>query len=708
MSLKDRFLNLSMHDRAQPVNLPLVATPPEEDDAVLVEFNDDQKSSQRTNDSSRPDADIDTPQQDGSLCRIYRYTPKPTLVVNADLCIVEVSDSHVTLSGQSRDTLLNTCICDLSPRTIPVPNIATLYGALRAAISMKEIQTIENIYIKEQRSYYQLQVTPIFQGRTLMYIVLEAQKDTKDRAGVADHHHAYVNETYKILVDTIKDYAIFMLDAHGNITTWNPGAAILKGYSTSEIIGKHFSVFYSPEDRLNNKPGRGLAVSLRDGRMEDEGWRYRQDGSRFWANVMITPIHEFGRHVGFVKVTRDLTERKAAEARLIAAFEESSRLKTDFLANMSHEIRTPMNGMLLALSMLTDTELTDKQREYASIVEDSTSVLLQIINDILDYSKLSSGSFSLTSDVVNVESIAGAVIRNCRSCLKPGVELSCHIPSNFPQSMRGDPLRYRQVLQNLVGNAVKFTEKGYVKVSTSFSVDAEDPTMYNISTEVVDSGVGVPSCALNTLFTPFTRFADTTRRRYQGTGLGLSICKSLAELMNGTVGYRHNPHGGGSIFWFTAKMGQMNLPSPSKPSGMLPAERPDMLIKKLREVAPRMHILLVEDNLVNHMVMLKLLQSFGFERVDAAWDGAEAVRMVKQTPLSYNIVLMDISMPVMNGLEATSQIRKMGIDVPIIALTGNALKGDAETYLAQGMNDYLGKPVHRNQLLRVLWKWLGT
>ncbi|KAB8226147.1 hypothetical protein BDV33DRAFT_54215 [Aspergillus novoparasiticus] len=708
MSLRDRFLNLSMHDRAQTVNLPLITTPPEDNDMALSELKGDPEPSLQTNNSCAPDAAHVTPQHDASLCRIYRYTPVPTVVVDANLSIVEVSDSHLALSGQTRDILLNTCICDIAPSIVPVPDIPSLYGAIRAAISTKQIQLIDDIHLSDKKSYFRLQVTPIFQDRTLIYIVFEAHKDTRDRSDSQDHQHAYVNETYKILVDTVKDYAIFMLDTSGNITTWNSGAAIMKGYSASEIIGKHFSVFYSPEDRRNNKPGRGLAICLRDGRMEDEGWRYRQDGSRFWANVMITPVYEFGRHVGFVKVTRDLTERKAAEGRLIAAFEESSRLKTDFLANMSHEIRTPMNGMRLALSMLTDTELDNNQREYASIIEDSTSVLLQIINDILDYSKLSSGSFSLTSDIVEVESVVGAVVRNCKSCLKPGVTLSCSMPPNFPQAMRGDPLRYRQVLQNLVGNAVKFTEKGHVKISTSFAIDTEDPRMYNISTEVVDSGVGVPGNAINTLFTPFTRFADSTRRKYQGTGLGLSICKSLAELMNGSVGYRPNPDGPGSVFWFTAKMGRTDAQVSIRRSSMLPTDSSENLIKKLREVAPRKHILLVEDNLVNHMVMLKLLQSFGFERVDAAWDGAEAVRLVKQTPLSYNVVLMDISMPVLDGLEATSQIRSMKVDVPIIALTGNALKGDAETYLAKGMNDYLGKPVHRNHLLQVLWKWLGT
>ncbi|KAE8152878.1 hypothetical protein BDV25DRAFT_50182 [Aspergillus avenaceus] len=706
MSLPNRFVRLSMEDHG-PVSLPLIVTPPEEDNAVLDGFQGELKSSQRnTND---PFLDTEAgPSLDCSLCRIYRYTPTPTLVVNPNLCVVEVSDSHLELSGSSRDALLNTCLCDLRPDAIPVPDIATLYGAIRAAITTKNIQVIEDIHIRNTDSYFQLQVTPIFQQQTLIYIVLEARKDSRNHSEVSDHQHDYVNETYKILVDTVKDYAIFMLDTRGYITTWNPGAAILKGYSSSEIIGKHFSVFYSHEDQCNNKPGRGLAVCLREGRMEDEGWRYRHDGSRFWANVMITPVYEFGRHVGFVKVTRDLTERKAAEARLIAAFEESSKLKTDFLANMSHEIRTPMNGMLLALSMLTDTGLNDKQQEFASIIEDSTSVLLQIINDILDYSKLSSGSFSLSSDVVSVENIVTAVVRNCRSCLKPGVDLNYSIPPDFPSIVRGDPLRYRQVLQNLVGNAVKFTEQGSVQVSMSFSADPEDPMTYNISTEIADSGVGVPSTALSTLFTPFTRFADSTRRRYQGTGLGLSICKSLAELMNGSVGYRPNPNNHGSVFWFTAKMGQTNVSILGDPSSGLTIESSEGLGKKLREIAPRKHILLVEDNLVNHMVMLKLLQSFGFERIDAAWDGAEAVRLVKQTPLSYNLVLMDISMPVLSGLEATTQIRDMKIDVPIVALTGNALKGDAETYLAKGMSDYIGKPIHRNHLLQVLWKWLGT
>ncbi|KAL5046712.1 Two-component system protein A [Aspergillus fruticulosus] len=639
-----------------------------------------------------------------SLSRIYRCTPVPTIIVDASMTIVEVSDSHVASFKKPRDSLLHMPIGNISPECIPVPNIPILYGALRAASSTREIQVVEHIFVGDKIAH-NLRVTPVFEESTLLFIVLEVENL---KAEVINTQHAYMNETYKILVDTVKDYAIFMLDPTGHIATWNAGAGALKGYTAEQIIGKHFSILYSAADRASGKPNRALAVCLREGRMEDEGWRYRRDGSRFWANVLISPIYQFGQHVGFVKVTRDLTERKEAEARMIAAFEESSRLKTDFLANISHEIRTPMNGMQIAMTMLTDTDLSPEQREHAHIIQDSMSLLLQIVNDVLDYSKLSSGSFSLHADMLDVREIVGAVVRNCRSSLKEGVELSTDISPDLPARMRGDPLRYRQVLQNLVFNAVKFTEKGSVRVTVSCSTDEQNSDSSLVKTEVTDTGIGVPDSAINTLFTPFSRFANSAARKYQGTGLGLSICKSLAELMNGTVGYSPNPNATGSVFWFTTKMGDPSVLSPRKSPSAPATPVATEVATEMRTVAPRKHVLLVEDNIVNHTIMLKLLHTLGFQRVDGAWNGAEAVRMVKQKPLSYDVVLMDVSMPVLDGIAATGQIRDMGLVMPIIAITGNALKGDAETYIAQGMNDCIGKPVHRDQLLRVLWKWIGT
>ncbi|KAL4916132.1 hypothetical protein BDW62DRAFT_109311 [Aspergillus aurantiobrunneus] len=638
-----------------------------------------------------------------SLSCIHRLAPSPTLVLDPSMSIVEVSDSHVAVCPKPRHSLLHASVGDLDPEAIPVPNMPTLYGALHAASSTRQTQVIEHVLVGKVA--HNLRVTPIFEQSTLLFVVLEAHKLAEESV---DNQHVYMNETYKILVDTVKDYAIFMLNPHGHISTWNAGAAVLKGYTAKEIIGKHFSIFYSPEDRATGKPARALSVSLQEGGVEDEGWRYRRDGSRFWANVLITPIYQFGHHVGFVKVTRDLTERKEAEARMIAAFEESSRLKTDFLANISHEIRTPMNGMQIAMTMLTETGLNPQQLEHANVIQDSMSLLLQIVNDLLDYSKLSSGSFSVHADILDVREIVDAVIRNCRSSLNDGVELTMTVTPDFPKRLRGDPIRYRQILQNLVSNAVKFTEKGSVRVFVSCSPSEEDPLLSVVTTRVVDTGIGVPDNAINTLFTPFTRFANSTTRQYQGTGLGLSICKSLAELMDGSVGYAPNPDCHGSVFWFTTQMGGPSMPSQVKPSSPSATSAPQEVATEMLTIAPRRHILLVEDNIVNHTVMLKLLHSLGFDRVDGAWNGAEAVRLVKQKPLSYDAVLMDISMPVMDGITATGQIREMGSLIPIIAITGNALEGDAETYVAKGMNDCIRKPVLRDQLLTVLWEWVGA
>lgn len=708
MVLDQQMLHLNLEDH-RPVNFAMVVTPPAEsetrthDKATRSPLHDRETS---TTPSSPSAATTNDP-----MSRIYRHTPTPTIVLDGALRIIQASDSHLALFDYRREELLSTSIYDLSPQIVPAPDIVSLSGALGAAITTRTSQVIRTVHVAKQNADFSLRVTPIFEDDTLIYVLLEAHSMGDEKPKTKISEQTYLNETYKILINTVKDYAIFMLDTRGHIATWNAGAAILKGYTAEEIIGKHFSIFYGEEDRQANKPARELEVCLRDGKVEDEGWRYRKDGGRFWANVMITPIYQFGRHVGFVKVTRDLTERRAAEARLIEAFEESSKLKTEFLANMSHELRTPMNGMLLALTMLMRTGLTNDQQEYASILEDSTTMLLQVINDVLDYSKLSSGSFSLNTDVLNVPNIVNAVIWNCQPSLKPGVVLESIIAPNFPKHIRGDPLRFRQVLQNLVGNAVKFTEKGYVHVRASCSVDPDDSRSYIVSVQVEDSGIGVPEAAVNTLFTPFTRFADSATRRYQGTGLGLSICKSLAELMDGTVGYHANPERSGSVFWISAKMGRLDRSTIRIPTNVKPSVQGSTTVDTsalLRKVAAQKQILLVEDNKVNQTIMLKLLATLGFEKVDAAWDGAEAVRMVKQKPLAYHLILMDINMPVMDGLMATEQIRQMKVDVPIIALTGNALKGDAETYLAKGMNDYVAKPLHRQQLVDILWKWCGS
>ncbi|KAL2118695.1 hypothetical protein VTJ04DRAFT_8355 [Mycothermus thermophilus] len=560
---------------------------------------------------------------------------------------------------------------------------------------------------------------PIFDHDELLCIVLEWQEGPLDTSDVeALEPSLTTDDAFRILVQAVKDYAIFLLDTNGRIATWNAGAEVLKGYTRDEILGRHFSVFYSKEDVDIGKPEMELELCLRDGRVEDEGWRYRKDGSRFWANVIITAIYRDGEHVGFGKVTRDLTERKSTESHLIAAYEEGEKLKSDFLANMSHEIRTPMHGMISACTLLLDTQLSPPQRDMVRIMEESGQVLLRVINDILDYSKLTSGSFSIHSDVVGITSIATSVVRSIQPSLPDEVHFELFLSPDLPRSVRGDPLRYRQVLQNLVDNAAKFTEKGTIRLRAS--VEKEDDDTCTILTEVTDTGIGVPVSAEANLFTPFVQLDSTTTKSFKGTGLGLSIAKALAELMGGRIGFRPNPDCHGSIFWFTTRFNKIknlgDIHEWSRPDAVRVARENaspprasddlDDLLTELRIVASVKNILLVEDNLINQKVMLGMLRTMGFKNIALASNGSEAVAMVRGKPAAYDLVFMDISMPVMDGYQATREIRAAGILVPIVAMTAYALKGDQERCIEHGMNDYIAKPVDKKRLIRVLGKWL--
>ncbi len=594
-------------------------------------------------------------------------------------------------------------------------HVAHVTAAIDDAIANRAERTTNPINISHAVSW-RARVVPVFSDHELLSILLEwhegpssAAEDDLVKPGFS------TDEAFRILVQGVKDYAIFLLNTKGYIATWNQGAQLLKGYKRDEIIGKHFSIFYGKEDLDIKKPEMELEICMREGRVEDEGWRYRQDGSRFWANVVITAVYKNGVHVGFGKVTRDLTERKSVESRLIAAYEESEKLKSDFLATMSHEIRTPMHGMLSACTLLLDTPLSARQRDIVSIMDESGEVLLQVINDILDYSKLASGSFSIHSDIVGITSIVTSVVRGVQTTLPPSVHFELFLAPDLPKSVQGDPLRYRQILQNIVGNAAKFTDKGSIRVKAS--VQSEDEASYAVLTEVTDTGIGVPDEATANLFTPFMQFDMTTTKQYKGTGLGLSIAKSLTELIGGRIGYRPNPDRHGSVFWFTARFKKIKslekMQGWKKPITVtervatpIPDSDVEELQKELKMVASIKNLLVVEDNLINQKVMLGMLRSIGFKNVGLASNGVEAVRMVRGKPAAYDAVLMDINMPIMDGHAAAKDIRAAGIYVPIVAMTAYALKGDKERCLEKGMNDYIAKPVDKKRLIKVLGKWL--
>jgi osomolarity two-component system, sensor histidine kinase TcsA len=313
--------------------------------------------------------------------RIFALSPVPILVLTPALTVLEASTGYLKIASIRRDQCVGASLDDaLGDRLGQIFDQETIHNGVSEALA-RRIPYLSEIVGPLEEFYYRTRTTPVYEAADkLVYILLEfVDSSTEHARQTSLLKQLRACETYRLLVNTVKDYAIFMLDTGGHIVTWNKGARLLKGYTAEEIIGKHFSIFYAKEDRVAGKPERELADAIRVGEVEDEGWRYRKDGSRFWANVIITPIYDGDEHVGFTKVTRDLTQRKAEEARVIAEYEKASEMKNQFLANMSHEIRSPMQGMLGALGLLLDTPLTSEQRELAGIVEESGKVLLHVM-----------------------------------------------------------------------------------------------------------------------------------------------------------------------------------------------------------------------------------------------------------------------------------------------------------------------------------------
>ncbi|MDH6169172.1 PAS domain S-box-containing protein [Variovorax boronicumulans] len=489
-------------------------------------------------------------------------------------------------------------------------------------------------------------------------------------------------ERFRLIVDGVKDYAIFMLDPGGYIVSWNTGAKANKGYEANEIIGKHFSVFYPPEVAATGFPDTELRVAREVGRFEDEGWRVRKDGSRFWASVIITALFdETGRHRGFAKVTRDLTER-----RRISTLEDEGRRITTFLAMLGHELRnplTPISNAVAIMERLGPAADAATLARMSSIIGRQLKQITRLVDDLLDVGRITNGKIHLESKPVKLSD----VIDESLEVVKPSADARRHAlvfdGTGHEPWITGDRARMIQVVCNLLSNAIKFTpEGGRIEVALR-----EVGGSAEIS--VRDNGPGIAPPSLPHIFTLFAQGEQEISRPQGGLGLGLTLVQQLVTLHGGEVSaFSKGTPGDGAEFVIRL------------PRAAAPLEK-----KKADAAETRKMVLVVDDNLDAAETMCLLVQSLGYATRTAS-DGPSALEAIKvEQP---DLVLLDIGLPGFSGVEVAQRVRReVAHPPPLVAVTGYGQASDRDASMAAGFYAHLTKPVDAQHLEGLLLRLLG-
>jgi PAS domain S-box-containing protein len=511
---------------------------------------------------------------------------------------------------------------------------------------------------------------------------------------------------------------ICVVDAERKITFANPAAALLFGCEPSELLEKNYDLAFFHQDKTLS--AEDLAVcpiqfALTVGATSHINTEtfFRADGEDFLVEYVCAPIFEDVEITGAVVTFQDITERRDIEAIISQAREsalETARTKAVFLANMSHEIRTPLSGIVGTANLLLDTHLTDEQRQYLQILQKSVGLLMETVNDILDFSKIEAGKFALETIDFNLrETVEESINLFKVPAVKKKLNLSFTVENDISDGFRGDENRLRQVLNNLLNNAIKFTESGEISLSISKLEANNLQTILRF--EVADTGIGIDAEEKMRLFQPFTQADVSTTRRFGGTGLGLAICKEIVEMMGGEIGVE-SEIGKGSRFWFTVALVsgfrfQVSGEDELGIAGNTEFTGNDQKLGTWNLKPETIKILIVDDNEINREVTRKLLEHIGYE-CETAENGAEAVKKCAET--KFDLILMDCQMPEMDGFTATKTIRQTEKThhPKIIALTANSAETEHEKCLRAGMDDYLCKPVTKNDLIEILNKHFST
>ena len=488
-------------------------------------------------------------------------------------------------------------------------------------------------------------------------------------------------ESLRLLVEGVKDYALFMLDPGGHIVSWNSGASYIKGYRRDEIIGRHFSLFYPQEDIAAGKPARHLDLARRAGRVEDEGWRVRKDGSLFWANVTLTAVYDDSRALrGFAKVTRDMSERRRREE-----LERSSQRLNEFLATLSHELRNPLAPVRSALTAMRlapgDGALANQS---LALIERQVTHLSRLVDDLLDIGRITSGRIELRTGPVELDEIIGLAIEGARPALDAKSQRVDVQGAPGTIRMDADKTRLVQVMQNLVLNASKFSPPGTV---VTIATAVQNRTL---EIRVTDQGRGISPHALEDIFQLFVQESGPGTDVQGGLGIGLSLCRSLVELHGGTIAATSAGPGLGSTFTLRLPLPAARQPDDAHGAG-LPATgqaKADLQVQR---------ILLVDDNRDAADSLAMLLEMCGHE-VTIAYDGSEALHVAPRC--RPHIALIDLAMPGMDGFEVVRAMRGVAgtESTRFVALTGFGQPADRQHTEAAGFDAHLVKPVELETL----------
>jgi PAS domain S-box-containing protein len=615
-----------------------------------------------------------------------------------DYEFLEVNPAFEKLTGLDATDIIGKTICQVIPAIIQSKfNWIRFYGEVAIHGGKREFEQ----YSEPLKRWYKVQVyspEPYFFSTT--FVDITEHKEVEDA----------LKENVSLLqsiTDTAQD-AIIMIDTVGKVSFWNPASEKIFGYSSFQALGQNLHSLITPE-RYHKVHAKAFETFQKTGK-----------GAAVNKTLVLQALTKFGHEIPIelslssiwtedgwhaIGIVRDITERKQIEQELLAAKEKAeaaNKAKSEFLANMSHEIRTPLNGVIGFTDLLTETSLNNEQKQYVEHANTSAHTLLEIINDILDLSKIEAGKLELDEVSTDLPLFVNKIIEVIRySSSKKGLSLSLKIQKDIPTFIVVDPVRLRQILMNLLSNAVKFTEKGEVTLSISFKPNETNPIFTDYTFSVQDTGIGISEEQRTRLFQVFSQADASTTRKFGGTGLGLVISNLLVEKMGGSLNL-NSQLGIGSNFYFTI----------SKPFSHTKKHKEETQKESASNIHLLQHsplILIAEDVPLNMGLLKRLLTNFlpNVIIVEAV-DGIEAVFKAKE--YKPHLILMDIQMPYKDGYTATREIRRDEDDiikrVPIIALTAGALKSEKEKCLDAGMNDFLTKPIDKTLLKKTVIKYL--